>query len=116
LLRVGVVTSLVIIVAGTVLTFVDHPSYVSSHAALDRLTGEEARFPHTLPAVVTGVRNGDGPAVVMSGLLVLIATPVVRVAVSIFAFVYQRDRTFVLITSIVLMLLLASFALGKAGG
>lgn len=116
LLRVGVVTSLVIVVAGTILTFVAHPRYLSSHAPLDGLIGEDARFPHTPQAVLTGVRHGNGPAVVTAGLLVLIATPVVRVAVSIFAFVYQRDRTFVVITSVVFVLLLASFALGKAGG
>jgi uncharacterized membrane protein len=52
----------------------------------------------------------------MAGLLLLIATPVLRVAVSVLAFVYQRDRTFVIITSVVLTLLLASFVLGKAGG
>ena len=34
-------------------------------------------------------------------------------AVSIFAFVYERDPAFVLITSVVLCLLLLSFWLGK---
>jgi hypothetical protein len=34
----------------------------------------------------------------------------------VLAFVYQRDRTFVVITSVVLTPLPASFALGKAGG
>ena len=50
------------------------------------------------------------------GLLVLIATPVLRVAVSILAFWQEGDRKFVLITSVVLALLLASFLLGKVGG
>jgi len=51
----------------------------------------------------------------MVGLLLLIATPVMRAAVSIFAFVYQHDRTFVIITSVVLAILLLSFALGHGG-
>ena len=50
----------------------------------------------------------------VAGLLLLIATPVLRVAVSIFAFVYEKDKVFVIITSIVLGLLLLSFILGKA--
>ena len=50
-----------------------------------------------------------------AGLLLLILTPVVRVAVSILAFRAQRDRTYVLITSAVLVLLLLSFVLGRAG-
>jgi uncharacterized membrane protein len=47
---------------------------------------------------------------------VLVATPVARVALSIAVFARQRDRTYVVITSIVLGLLLLSFALGRAGG
>jgi hypothetical protein len=34
----------------------------------------------------------------------------------VLVFAYQHDRTFVIITSLVLTLLLASFVLGKAGG
>jgi len=61
-----------------------------------------------------GVRALRGRAIVILGLLLLIATPVVRVAVSIFAFIYQGDRIFTLITAVVLCLLLLSFVLGKA--
>jgi uncharacterized membrane protein len=52
----------------------------------------------------------------MAGLLLLIATPVMRVAFSVLVFVYQHDRVFVVITSIVLTLLLVSFVLGRGGG
>jgi uncharacterized membrane protein len=38
------------------------------------------------------------------------------VAVSILTFASLRDRTFVVITSVVLVLLLLSFVLGGAGG
>jgi len=47
------------------------------------------------------------------GLLVLIATPVTRVAVSIVAFIRMRDRRYVVITTVVLALLLLSFFLGS---
>ena len=39
-----------------------------------------------------------------------------RVAVSILGFVYERDWTFVAITSLVLGFLILSFILGKAEG
>ena len=52
----------------------------------------------------------------MVGLMLLIATPVARVAVSILGFVYEHDRRYVIITSIVLALLILSFVLGKAEG
>jgi uncharacterized membrane protein len=116
LLRIGVGTSLLIVFVGTVVTFAHHPHYLSSRRDLVRLTTPGAEFPHSVPSVIRGVEHSQGRALVMAGLLLLIATPVLRVAVSVLAFVYQRDRTFVIITSVVLTLLLASFVLGKAGG
>jgi len=116
LLRTGVTASLVIVVLGTVLSFVHHPQYVSSPAELQRLTRPGAAFPRSLGDVWAGVRDLSGQAIVVVGLLLLIATPVMRVAVSIFAFMYEGDRTYVLITSVVLALLMLSFALGRGGG
>ena len=116
LLRTGVCASLFIVLLGTLLSFARQPGYANSPGNLKHLTAPGAKFPVTLPEVASGVRDLRGQSVVMAGVLLLIATPVMRVAVSILAFAYQRDKTFVLITSIVLALLLISFMLGKAGG
>jgi uncharacterized membrane protein len=112
-LRIGVFLSLLVVIIGIGVNFARHPAYFSSHAEMQRLSGAAAVFPHTLKDVFTGVAHGDGSAIIMVGLLLLIATPVLRVAISIFAFAFQRDRIFVIITSIVLILLLVSFFLGK---
>jgi uncharacterized membrane protein len=116
LLRIGVLTSLLVVLAGTVVTFAHHPRYLSNRHALGTLTKPGAQFPHTLGSLVRGLEHGQGRAIVMAGLLLLIATPVMRVAFSVLAFVYQHDRVFVVITSIVLTLLLVSFVLGRGGG
>ena len=116
LLRVGVVGSLAVVILGTVVSFVHHPDYLTSHRALARLTRPGAAFPRTAADVVADVRQFRGQGIVVVGLMLLIATPVVRVAVSVLAFVYQRDRAFVVITAVVLGLLLLSFILGKAEG
>lgn len=116
LLRAGVVTSLLVVLLGTVVVFVHHPHYLTSRRDLVQLTHPGAEFPHTVPSVIHGVEHSRGRAFVTAGLLLLIATPVLRVAVSVLAFVYQRDRTFVIITSVVLALLLASFVIGGVGG
>ena len=42
------------------------------------------------------------------GLLVLVATPIVRVLTSLVAFALERDRLYVVLTAIVLAILLAS--------
>jgi len=114
LLRVGVIASLTLIVIGTILSFVHHPAYVTSSAELQQLTRAGAAFPVAWRDVVAGVRDLQGQAIVTVGLLLLIATPIARVAVSILAFIYQEDRVFTLITMTVLGLLLLSFVLGKA--
>lgn len=115
LLRTGVVVSIVLIVLGIALLFMNRPASMNSPEQLLVMTRPGAEFPHTIAAVVSGVTVLQGEAVIALGLLVLIATPVMRVAISIFAFVYERDGTFTLITSVVLVLLLLSFLLGAGG-
>jgi uncharacterized membrane protein len=116
LLRIGVTASLTIIVIGTVVTFMHHHEYLHSREQFRIVTRAGTHYPHTLWEVAQGVRKLEGQAIVTAGLLLLITTPVVRVGVSIFAFVYQHDRKFVVITTIVFLLLLLSFVLGKAEG
>ena len=50
--------------------------------------------------------------IIQFGLLLLIATPVVRVSFSIIGFALQRDKAYVMVTLIVLALLLFSIAGG----
>jgi uncharacterized membrane protein len=58
------------------------------------------------------VRELRGQSIAMLGILLLIATPVVRVAISVVLFAAQRDRRYVLITAVVLALLLTSLMSG----
>lgn len=114
-LRAGVTASLILIVAGTVVSFIHHPDYLRSLIALERLT-QPGSAPHSIPEVAAGLAAGHGQAIVALGLLVLLATPVIRVALSLVLFFRDRDRTFAALTLVVLALLLLSLALGKAGG
>jgi uncharacterized membrane protein len=113
LLRIGVTTSMVIILVGLVLMFVHHPGYLNVGPDLQRLTSPGAAFPHTLADVAAGLRTLRGQAVITLGLIVLIGTPILRVAASIVAFAIERDLVYVLITSTVLVVLLTSFVLGR---
>ena len=49
-----------------------------------------------------------GRGLIQLGLLILIATPIARVAFSFFVFLYQRDWIYVVVTLMVLGLLLYS--------
>jgi uncharacterized membrane protein YfcA/uncharacterized membrane protein len=71
-------------------------------------------FPQTLDEVRVGLLTWHAQAFIALGLLVLIATPVARVAVSILAFALERDRKYIVITIAVLAILLFSiFFLGS---
>lgn len=115
LLRTGVVLSLVTVFVGVILMFAHHHDYLRSTADLKRLTTPGAAFPTTIAELACGLAAFQGQAVVSLGLLMLIATPIFRVAVSIVAFAIERDRTYVALTIVVLAVLLLSFFLGKAG-
>ena len=64
------------------------------------------------PTDFSGMLAGLGAlrpiALAQAGLLVLVATPVIRVAVSLVAFVLERDRLYAAVTAAVLGLLLLS--------
>jgi uncharacterized membrane protein len=114
-LRGGVLISVGIIALGAVLTFAHHPDYFRSRPELGTLTAAGAHFPNSIPEVVAGVSAMHGQAIMMAGLLLLIATPVARVALSIAIFVIEHDRLYTAITTAVLVILLIAFALGRAG-
>ncbi len=67
-----------------------------------------------LGALLGGLANAPGPTLVLLGVLLLLLTPIARVAVSLGLFARARDRPFVAITAFVLAVLALSFAIGAA--
>jgi uncharacterized membrane protein len=65
--------------------------------------------------VAAGLGHGDPLAIIALGLLILLATPFARVAISILTFALERDWTFTAITALVLLILVVSFLLGRGG-
>lgn len=113
-LRAGVALSIAIILFGITMTFVHHPDYFRSRPALGALIDARANYTGSISSVVNGALEFRGQAIVMLGVLVLIATPVVRVAASVVLFAAEHDRVYVAITSLVLLLLAVSFLIGAA--
>jgi uncharacterized membrane protein len=66
-------------------------------------------YPNTLVSIATGVVALKPFAIIELGVVVLLATPVFRVAASLVLFAIEKDRAFVLITLFVLLVLLFSF-------
>ena len=93
----GVLLSAFVIMIGVVMFYV-HP-----------VPAGHGQFPSNVAQVASGLAHGNPLAVVVLGLLILLATPIMRVAVSILAFFAERDMQYVVITCIVLVILLSSF-------
>jgi uncharacterized membrane protein len=112
LLRVGVLLATVVVLIGGILYLVH-----------DGMRPGDWRFFHGEPAdlrsptgIVQDAWAGSARGLIQLGLLVLIATPVARVAFSLIAFGRQRDWTYVVITGIVLAVLLGSLIFGHPEG
>jgi uncharacterized membrane protein len=107
-LQIGVFIATVVVVAGTIGllsaqggSIVDHRVFVGAAPAL-----------RSIGSIVRGALAGRPDAITQLGLVLLIATPIARVALTLGAFLIQRDRLYVVLTAIVLALLLWGLVAG----
>src|SRR4051794_18621622 len=101
LLRAGVVAAAAVVLLGAVVSLARH----GGEELPDRSTFRPDEL-RSVGAVLDAARAGRGRGIIQLGLLLLIATPVVRVALSAFAFLRQRDALYVALTLVVLAALL----------
>lgn len=66
-----------------------------------------------LVALVLGAAPALAPTLITYGLLVLVATPVMRVAVAMIVFLWERDMLFALFCLVVLVALAIGIVIGK---
>jgi len=104
LLRSGVTVSALVVLLGGICYLSKHgheqPGYYNFQG-----TPEVYR---SVSGIVHAAGPSDCKAVIQLGLLLLILTPVARVAFSLVGFGLERDGTYVVITSIVLIILVYS--------
>lgn len=101
LLRSGVVLSALVVFLGAVIYLARHGS---AHADYRVFRGEPSDL-RTVGGICRDVIAVRGRGIIQLGLLFLIATPVARVAFSIFGFAEEEDRLYVVIASFVLLVL-----------
>ena len=110
LLRAGVILSAVFVLAGGAVYLARHREPVIDYRMFQ---GEPAEL-RTVSGIVHEAVAFRGRGLIQLGLLILIATPIARVAFSAVVFLYQRDWTYVVVTLIVLGLLV--YSLFGSGG
>ncbi|MDG6900456.1 MAG: DUF1634 domain-containing protein [Nitrososphaerota archaeon] len=112
-LRYGVMSSFAIIAVGSVLLFVEGQTGYYPLGSAEQLFERQNRFLIGIVPLLQGVAAAKPYAIIDLGLLVLLATPIARVFISIFLFFEERRYAFVLITLVVLgLLLFSTFVLG----
>ncbi len=98
LLRVGVLAAIALVLPGAVLYLAGHGW---ERADYHTFRGEPAELRRIVP-VFWQALSLRGPGLIQLGVLLLISTPVARVASSAYAFARQGDRLYVAITLTVL--------------
>jgi uncharacterized membrane protein len=108
LLRIGIIIAAVMVFVGGVLYLIHYGTTLPDYRVF---RGEPSDL-RSLSGIVTDTLSLRRRGIIQIGLLLLIATPVARVVFSVFAFVLQRDYTYVIVTLIVLGVLMYSLAGG----
>jgi len=104
LLRGGVLLSALVVLIGATIYLIRH-----GHSPVDyRAFHGEPEDLRTIRGIARDAFQLRGQGIIQLGLLLLIATPVARVAFSIFGFAEERDGMYVVFTLIVFSVLLYS--------
>ena len=109
LLKTGVILASAVVLLGGCIYLTRHgrtpPQY---HAFL----GEPTDL-RTVSGIAQDAMALRGRGIIQLGILLLIATPIVRVAFAAVAFAFERDRLYVAVSVLVLVILLYSLAGGQ---
>ena len=104
LLRAGVLLAGFVVFCGGCLYLVRHGSAPADYQIF---RGEPSNY-RTVTGIIREALALRGRGIIQFGLLLLIATPIARVAFSVWGFAAERDRMYTVFTLIVLAILLFS--------
>jgi uncharacterized membrane protein len=106
LLRTGVLVSAAVVLLGASIYLSRHAHEPADYRVFRGEPSEYRTIRGVIQSVIVG--RGRGQGLIQLGLLLLIATPIARVAFSVAGFAIERDRLYVAFTLIVLAVLLYS--------
>jgi|SRR5579875_2088543 len=113
-LRIGVLLAGFIILVGVGMFLVNGAPNTHS---LNDVLGHGGHTVTVSPrTIANGIADGDAIAVIQLGVLVLILTPTMRVLMTVFLFMAQQDKAFVVITVIVFLVLIIGLIGVDKGG
>ncbi len=108
LLRAGVVLAFFIVLAGAVIYLFRHGNELPEYHVFQRGLNNF----HTFSAIWEGLLAGHGRAIIQFGIVVLILTPISRIAFSVIGFLLEKDYLYAGITLAVLAIIISSLIAG----
>lgn len=111
ILRAGVLVSMSVIFIGGVIYLYRHGQ---THVDYSKFVGVPD-FVSNPGGIIHGVFTLRGRAIIQAGIILLIATPVIRVLFSAIGFIMEKDYLYTAITVLVLLIILTSMISGHAG-
>lgn len=105
LLRTGVLLSSAVVLIGGIYYLLQYGRLAPDYQAF---RGEPANL-SGFRGIMKGIFSWHGRNWIQFGLVMLVATPVARVAFCVYAFIEERDWTYVVLTLIVLSVLIFGF-------
>ncbi|AFY41904.1 DUF1634 domain-containing protein [Nostoc sp. PCC 7107] len=98
LLKYGVLIASSVVLLGGILYLIHHGSEPATYQVFHSEPSEFRSPKGVIKAVLSGSRRG----IIQLGLLLLIATPILRVIISLLAFILKRELTYIVVTLLVL--------------
>ncbi len=109
LLRYGVWISLSVAFIGGIVYLLHHSADIENYSAFHE---NDRNIFEVISAIYQGVIQGNGESLIFFGIILLFLTPVLRVLLSLFSFLLEKDYLYVGITLIVIVIILISVSFG----
>ncbi|PIF34161.1 putative membrane protein [Flavobacterium sp. 9] len=109
LLRYGVWTSLSVAFIGGIVYLFGHSTDIENYSVFHE---NDRNIFEVISAVYNGAIQGNGESLIFVGIILLFLTPVLRVLLSLFSFLLEKDYLYVGITLIVIVIILISVSFG----
>ncbi|QKJ29314.1 DUF1634 domain-containing protein [Mucilaginibacter mali] len=109
-LRLGVIISMAVVVFGGVVYLYRHGHSIPNYSTFTGVPG----FVHP-SGIISGIMAFRGRSIIQAGIILLVATPVLRVLCSFVGFILEKDHMYTLITLVVLLIIFISMLSGYAG-
>jgi uncharacterized membrane protein len=109
-LRGGVLIAAFVTTAGAIVYLAQHGTQPVDY----RLFVGVAANVRSIRGIIAGATSFQGEAIMAFGLLILVATPICRVALLAVTFLLEHDRLYVAVSTLVLTVLLVSVITGCA--